>query len=104
MFSARIAGTVNERPKLLVGPIGCVYARCRIREMGEGFLDQRDLKIMAATSRWFLPSMKRAGGSVKSLPSEHPDFKTDLSGRAPGIAAQSRNAAIAPMDINALGG
>jgi hypothetical protein len=25
-------------------------------------------------------------------------FKTDLSGRAPGIAAQSRNAAIAPMD------
>jgi hypothetical protein len=43
------AGTVNERPKLLVGPIACVYARCRIREMGEGFLDQRDLKIMATT-------------------------------------------------------
>jgi len=47
VFSARIAGTVNARPKLLVGP--CVYARCRIREMGEGFLDQRDLKIMATT-------------------------------------------------------
>jgi hypothetical protein len=26
---------------------------------------------------------------------ERADFKTDLSGRAPGIAAQSRNAAIA---------
>jgi hypothetical protein len=25
------------------------------------------------------------------------DFKTDLSGRAPGIAAQSRNAKIVPM-------
>jgi hypothetical protein len=39
----------GHRGKLLLGPIACVYARCRIREMGEGFLDQRDLKIMATT-------------------------------------------------------
>ena len=49
MFSARIAGTVNERPNLLLGPIARADTRCRVREMGEGFLDQRDLKIIATT-------------------------------------------------------
>jgi hypothetical protein len=32
VFSARIAGTINERPNLLLGPIARAYARCRVRD------------------------------------------------------------------------
>jgi hypothetical protein len=49
VFSARIAGTVDERPNLLLGPIARADTRCRVREMTEGFLDQRGFRIIATT-------------------------------------------------------
>ena len=65
VFSARIAGTVDERPHLLLGPIACADARCRVREMTEGFLDQRDFRIIATT--------------VEQAPqSDHPDLRREF--------------------------
>ena len=49
VFSARIAGTVDESPRLCLCPIACAETRCRLREMAEGFLDQEDSRIIAAT-------------------------------------------------------
>src|SRR5438105_5621674 len=49
VFSARIAGTVDKRPNLLLGPIARADTRCRVREMTEGFLNQRGFRIIATT-------------------------------------------------------
>jgi len=49
VFSARIAGTVDESPRLCLCPIACAETRCRLREVTEGFLDQEDSRIIATT-------------------------------------------------------
>jgi hypothetical protein len=69
VFSARIAGTADKRPSLLLGPIARADTRCRVREMTEGFLDQRGFRIIATT--------------VEQAPqSHHPDLRPEF--RLPG--------------------
>jgi hypothetical protein len=73
VFSARIAGTVDKRPSLLLGPIARADTRCRVREMTEGFLDQRGFRIIATT--------------VEQAPqSHHPDLRREFR----SLAANSR--------------
>jgi len=42
-----MAGAVDERLHLLLGPIERADARCRAQEMTEGILDQRDFRVIA---------------------------------------------------------
>ena len=63
--SARMAGDVNQPLHLLHSPIARTDARCRVPKMTEGFLDQRDLRIVAA--------------AVEQAPqSDHPDLRREF--------------------------
>jgi hypothetical protein len=47
VFSAHMTGTVDKRLHLLYRPIPCSDAGCRVEEMTEGFLHERDFGIIA---------------------------------------------------------
>src|SRR5438105_1800260 len=80
VFSARMAGAVDEPLHLLPGPIDRANARCGAHKMTESILDQRDFRVRA-------PAVEQAPQS------DQPDLRREfrlLGSKIPRGAHESR--------------